>query len=100
MLLNRPYFSLASLVVSLTMIFTVSVTAHDGHPNDPGHPVVTISEAPASAYTTAASKARNNYKLKIVATANGASDATLFEDSTLDANDVTVTPYTADGAPS
>ena len=99
MLLNRPYFSLASLVVSLTMIFTVSVTAHDGHSNDPGHPVVTISEAPASAYTTGQPKARNNFKIQIAATVNGSTDAALFEDHELAAADVTVITFTADGRP-
>ena len=99
MLLNRLHFSLASLVVSFTMMFTVPVIAHDGHPNDPGHPVVTISEAPASAYTTAQPKARNNYKLKIVATANGSSDASLFTDATMETGDVSARPFTADGVP-
>ena len=97
---NRLTFSLASLVLIFALVFaTMPAMSHDGHDPNPGHPVVTISEAPASAYTAENPKARNNYKLKIVATVNDSSDATLFEDSTLETTDVTARPFTADGIP-
>ena len=72
-------FSLTSLIliIAFGLIFVpAAVMAHDGH--DDKHPIVTITEAPASVYTGTDEKERDDYRVKITASFNKSTDIAPF----------------------
>ena len=104
MQLPKLTFSLASLVLIFAIgIFAMPTMAHQSDTHTPsatggaGHPVVTISEA---SYPSGFEKSRANYRVSIVATVGGSSDSDRFDAvDELIASELTVRPFTGDGAP-
>ena len=94
---NRLTFSLASLILIFALAFAVpSAMSHTGH--DDAHPAVSIAAAPSSAYTTAAPKARDRFKVKVSFSIGGSTDDSRFvDDAALSTDDISLTAYSAAG---
>ena len=90
-------FSLTSLIflIAFGLVFApTAVMAHDGHTDK--HPIVTITEAPASVYVAPAKKQRNDYRVKITASFDGSTDLAPFgatPANELAASEITVMGY-------